>query len=223
MRIATQPNSVLPTLSELWSGMRCPHEETCACRVGYACPQAKSSSPDSESEFPMLHLAGCSFRNPSCCCRILDEIEAVANQYLEIGNVTAPPVPIDLIRQFDTDRPIEIREVPLKACYGASWFLGDEWVIHLNKNTTPNENRFTTFHEGFHIVCQNSGFRLSHSNDLCKPLGERLADHFAASILMPRSMVISMWPEVHNINEIAMTFRVPKGIASERLKRLVAL
>lgn len=220
--MTTQPNSVLPTLSELWSGTRCPHEETCACRVGNSCPQAKSDQFESESEFPMLHLAECSFRNPSCCCRILEEIEYVADQYLGIGHVIAPPVPTDLVKQFDLNRHIEIRKVPLKACYGASWFLGDEWVIHLNENTAPSENRFTTFHEGFHIICQNSGFRWSHSNDLCKPLGEHLADYFAASILMPRNMVTDIWPEIQNIEEMAAMFGVPKGVASKRLNRLVA-
>ena len=73
----------MATLGELWVGKRCPHESLCACRKGSWCPEAKVDSD--EPHYPMIDLAGCSFAFDRCCCRVLEEIEILAGEYLERG------------------------------------------------------------------------------------------------------------------------------------------
>jgi len=155
-----------------------------------------------------------------CCCRVLKEIEALASGYLRQAGVEKPPVPMDVIHLCDPVRPIELRPFPLKAYFGCAWFLGNEWVVHLNSNNALDVNRFTAFHEGFHIVCSNSGLSFSKVNDPCKPLGERLADYFAASILMPRPFVTEVWPRVRSVRKMSKMFEIPEPIMRDWLTRL---
>ena len=210
----------LATLVDLWSGKNCPHEKECACRAGNWCPKAKSKLPDEKSDYPILHLAGCSLGYAHCCCRILDEVEILANEYLKRAGIDEPPVPIDIINLFDAHRPIEIRPLSLKAYLGCTWFLGDEWVIHLNANEAPFVNRFTAFHEGFHILCGNRGIAFKQAGERYKPLSERLADYFAASILMPKSLIFEVWPTVTSVGAMARIFGVPRPVMKKWLTRL---
>ena len=93
-------------------------------------------------------------------------------------------------------------------------------MVHLNANDPPDMNRFTAFHEGFHIVCRNSGLAFSQRDDFYQPVSERLADYFAASILMPRALVYEVWPEVQSLSKMATTFDVPELIMRDWLTRL---
>lgn len=212
------PRKSLATLVQLWSGKRCPHESVCACRTSEWCPKAKGELPD--DDYQMIHLAGCSFGYDHCCCRVLDEIESLANQYLEQAGIHKPPVPMDIIQLFDTKHPVEIRPLPMRRYLGCTWFVDDEWVIHLNEDNRPDINNFTAFHEGFHIVSGISGLAFSKKDDYRKPLNERLADYFAASISMPRSFIFDMWPEVKNVEKMASIFKVPESVMIEWLVRL---
>ncbi|MBT4510992.1 MAG: ImmA/IrrE family metallo-endopeptidase [Chloroflexi bacterium] len=217
---AIDPKKTLTTLVKLYSGNSCPHATECACRSSDWCPRSGNASSGEEQDYPMLHLAGCAMGHDRCCCRVLDEIELLAKAYLERAGVNRAPVPLELINLCDPRRPIELRPFPLKAYFGCAWFLGNEWVVHLNSNNEVEMNRFTAFHEGFHILCSTSGMSFSKVEDCYKPLSERLADYFAASILMPRHMVHEMWPKVKNIEEMALIFDVPEGVMEDWLIRL---
>lgn len=220
MKKTVEPKKALHTLIKLWSGKCCPHEKECACRTSSWCPKAKGKLSDGGFDYPMLHLVGCSLGYNHCCCRVLDEIEALANEYLKQANVSEPPVPLDVVNLFDSHRPIELRPLPLRAYFGCTWFLGKEWVIHLNTNDSPVVNKFTAFHEGFHIISRNCGLAFSRAGDGYKPLSERLADYFAASILMPRAFVCRFWPEVQSLSEMASIFGVPEPVMKNWLTRL---
>lgn len=218
--VVASPSRVLPTLGQLSSGLRCPNEDACVCRISDWCRQTRRRYVhDGPEEMPLSHLAGCYFRNPACCCQVLDEIEKLAKKYVMQAGIEGPPVPIDLISLFDTRRPIEFRSLPLKHCFGAAWLLDDEWVIHLNANVTFAERRFTAFHEGFHIICRNSGMRISHTEDSVRPLGERLADYFASCVLLPWDFIADLSPAELYPERIAKTFHVPEHIARARLMR----
>jgi hypothetical protein len=217
---AVEPGKAMPTLKELWSGKCCPHETECACRTGGWCPEARARPPEAEQEYPMMYLAGCSFAYNHCCCRVLDEIEDLAAEYLRQADVSGPPVPVDVINLFDQRRPIEIRFLPLRRFLGCTWLVEKEWVVHLNSNASPEVNNFTAFHEGFHIICGNSGLAFSRAGRRYRPVSERLADYFAASILMPRNSVRGIWPEVKDIGRMAGIFKVPEPVMKDWLTRL---
>ena len=82
MSRAVEPEKEMPTLAQLWSGKCCPHETECACRTSDLCPEAKRKQTDSESDYPMTYLTGCSFAYDHCCCRVLDEIEELADSVI---------------------------------------------------------------------------------------------------------------------------------------------
>jgi len=218
-----EPKKALPTLAMLWSGKYCPHETSCACRQSGWCPEARREQPDGEHNYPMLHISGCSFSYNHCCCRVLDEIEQLANRYLDQAGVREPPVPLDIIHLFDRQRAIEIRPLPLRRFLGCTWLVEEDWVIHLNSNSSPEVNNFTAFHEGFHIVCGNSGLAFRQAGERYKKANERLADYFAASILMPRKFVDKLWPGVKNTDRMASIFHVPPPVMKDWLVRLHAV
>ena len=141
----------MATLYQNWVGERCLYEERCACRQGSWCPQ--SQQLDNKNNHPMLHLAGCSFASDHCCCQILKEIETLADEYLKQAGVTEPPVPYDIISLFDTQRPIEIRYLPLKRYHGCTWNIDRQWVVYINEDLRSETRHFTAFHEGFHVIC----------------------------------------------------------------------
>lgn len=216
-----EPRKSMPTLARLWSGEYCPHEDECDCRTGSRCPEAgRKRHPGGGNNYPMTYLAGCSFSYEQCCCRVLDEIENLANQYLERAGINGPPVPIDIIHLFDTQRPIEIRPLPLRRFLGCTWLVDKEWVIHLNSNASAEVTHFTAFHEGFHIICGNSGLAFKRAGERYKKVSERLADYFAASVLMPRNFIFRLWPEVKDITMMAGIFGVPQSVMKDWLIRL---
>jgi hypothetical protein len=215
-----EPKRALPTLAKLWHGKYCPHETECACRTSSWCPEGKRIQADGERNYPMTHLAGCSFSYVRCCCRVLDEIEELANEYISQAGVSEPPVPTDIISLFDKQRPIEIRQLPLRRFHGCTWLVDEEWVVHLNSNAEPKEANFTVFHEGFHIICHNFGLAFRRVEERNKKVSERLADYFAASVLMPRNFIYRLWPEINDPTKMADIFSVPQLVMEDWLTRL---
>jgi Zn-dependent peptidase ImmA (M78 family) len=151
---------------------------------------------------------------------VLDEIEDLADKYLKQAGFTEPPVSMDIISLFDPKRPVEIRPVPLRRFLGCTWLVDKEWVIHLNSNLSHEENLFTAFHEGFHVICGNSGLAFRRAGERYKKVSERLADYFSASILMPRNFVYSLWPIVEDPIQMASIFGVPQSVMNDWLTRL---
>ncbi|UCH42601.1 MAG: ImmA/IrrE family metallo-endopeptidase [Dehalococcoidales bacterium] len=145
--------------------------------------------------------------------------EKLAKKVRDLGNIHSPPVPDVLIALFDTDRSIEVREVPLNVYHAAIWRFSDRWVVHLNENDTPARKRFSLFHEAFHILahCKTSPvFKKIGSNK--GSFNEFLADHFAGCLMMPPEWAREKWPECHDIDKMSEIFGIPKSIAWLGLK-----
>ena len=150
--------------------------------------------------------------------RIFQLVEKLAHKYLKMGNLHSPPVPAVLVALCDKT-PIEVREVPLKAYHGAIWRLRNSWIIHLNENDTPARKKFSLFHEAFHILAHSKatpvfrkiGFKQGSFNEL-------LADHFAGCILMPPEWAREKWAEVHDLDQMAEIFQIPKPVVWFGLK-----
>jgi hypothetical protein len=166
----------------------------------------------SKFEFPKCHRSG----------RIFRLVGRLANRYQEEAGIGRLPVPTDLITQDCNHLPIEVRRVPLKANHGAVWQLSDCWLVHLNSNDTPARQRFTLYHEIFHILAHYKGTpvfkKTGHSHE--GAFNELLADHFAGVILTPPELVRKTWPEVKDISQMAAIFNVPKPVLWIALKGL---
>jgi len=94
------------------------------------------------------------------------------------------------------------------------WRLSDCWIVQLNSNDTPVRQRFTLYHEIFHILAHCKAIPVFKKTS-CGQEGsfnELLADHFAAVILMPRDLVAERWPQVKDLSQMATTFDVPRSV-----------
>jgi Zn-dependent peptidase ImmA (M78 family) len=146
----------------------------------------------------------------------------LAIKYQAKAGIDRLPVPNDLITQAADNLPIEVRQVPLKAYHGAVWRLSDCWLIHLNSNDTPARQRFTLYHEIFHILahCKATPVFKKTSHSHKGTFNELLADHFAAIILLPENWVKEKWLELKDVSQMAAIFDVPKPIMYLGLKAM---
>ena len=215
--------------SELWSylnssdGMHCPFYEHCHVRlIGKWCLDDERERLDQILDSERYRLNDLRFIGCGTCGRIFKMVEMLAWRYLKKGGVRSPPVPTEIVSLMDQERPIQLRPVRLVAHHGAVWRLKDEWVIHLNKDETSNIQRFTIFHEAFHILARRKttpAFRKKRGPRET-PFKELLANYFAACILMPDEWVKETWAEVKDINQMAEFFAVPETAMGIRLKHL---
>ncbi len=155
-------------------------------------------------------------------CRIFTKLEMLAQRWLEKGKVHCPPVPTELIWLADEERPIEVRQLLLKAYHGAIWQVDGRWIVYLKESDTIARRRLTLFHEIFHILAHNN-----KTSPVFKKRGitqgsfnEMLADCFAVYILMPREWVKEKWADVKDLDKMVKIFDVPKPAMCVRLKRL---
>ncbi len=188
----------------------CPGEETCPCPKGKWCRQKRERAVKGHHDYRMMTLEGCEDGHCDQPCTMLTNVEQLAGDILARASVTAPPVPLDLLKSFDPTRRLEIRLLPLHAHYGATWLVDDEWVMHLNSNQSPAVNRFVAFHEGYHILHRTPAFRAADVADGCRTFCEEIADYFAASMLMPTNWVLDLWPRIQDADAMARLFDVPE-------------
>jgi len=214
--------------AELWSyvsrgdGMSCPLYDHCQFRKrGVWCPDDDRERLNRLVDKRRFNLRDYDFikARRGRGCRLGQLVETLADTYLKMENVRCPPVSTGLVMLFDQQHTIEVRQLPLKAYHGAIWHHNNEWVIQLKDSDASATNRFTLFHEAFHILahCRTSPvFRKRGS--IVGTFNELLADYFATCMLMPREWVVKKWAEVKDLDRIAKVFAVPKSAMCIRLR-----
>jgi len=223
--------------SELWSfvnagdGKNCPGFDSCLSqRDGLGCfnnaeQRAKNRSihlfvDRDDLDFSLAttfpRLNSCPQRG-----RMTALVRKLAQKYYEErwdGNL---PVPDNLITTSPDGIPIDVRHVPLKANHGAVWRMDDGWVIYLNSDSSPARQRFTLYHEIFHIMAHSNGnASFKHSDDDEIYFNEFLADHFAGAILTPLDVVRKKWSEVKDVLKMAQLFNIPAPIIYGKLRAM---
>jgi hypothetical protein len=223
--------------SELWSylsigdGTHCPLYLSCRTREdGVKCLNVDEQYSKSLNEFidndepEPSSLASAEFNFPTCprTGRIFWLVRKLASRFQEEAGIERLPVPNDLITHTDDNLPIEVRRVPLKAYRGAVWQLSNCWVVQLNSNNSPARQRFTLYHEIFHILAHSKATPVFKKAGYGRAgsFNEILADHFAAACLLPSKWVKKLWPEVKDVSQMAAIFEVPKPIVWLALKHL---
>jgi Zn-dependent peptidase ImmA (M78 family) len=223
--------------SELWyylssgDGTHCPLYSSCRLRRdGARCISVDEKLNKSLNEFidkdepEPGSLASAELNFPNCrrSGRIFWLVRKLANKFQEEARIDRPPVPNNLITHAADNLPIEVRQIPLKAYRGAVWKLSDCWVVQLNSNNSPARQRFTLFHEIFHILAHNKATPVFKKVG-CGQKGsfnEILADHFSGACLLPEEWVKKTWPEVKDVRRMATIFVVPKPIVWFTLKHM---
>jgi len=214
--------------SELWSyvsssdGEHCPLYSHCQARQsGKWCVDENIERVKPLLEKCRLNLSDCAFIKPVSTCRVFQLVEMLAQAWQLRGRVRCPPVPTGLVSLADEQHPIEVRVLPLKAYHGAIWGLREGWVIQIKKNAPSAANRFTIFHEAFHILAHCKATPVFRRRGTVRgSFNELLADYFAICVLMPKEWVKEKWTEFHDLNKMAKLFDVPKPAMCVSLKRL---
>jgi hypothetical protein len=145
--------------------------------------------------------------------RIFQLVTNLAEKYRNGWREGSLPVPDDLITQANDNLPIEVRYIPLKTLHGAVWKTENSWVVQINKCETPARQRFTLYHEIFHILahCETTPVFKNPGSTRGK-FNEVLADHFSAQILLPSECVVAKWQELKDIRRMAVLFSVPQPV-----------
>jgi len=127
---------------------------------------------------------------------------------------TDTPASIDILSQLPRLHVQRDRALP-NTVAGSSHWTGTDWLICLNQNHPEKRQRFTAFHELFHII-EHAVRRFEAS-----AAAEVLADHFAACVLMPRPAVKRAWCSgTQDLGELADIFAVSQSAMRVRLVKL---
>jgi hypothetical protein len=216
--------------TELWSyvssgdGKSCPLSNCCQrMKRGGWCQDVNKEDLNRFLDQRQFNFHSCDFIGSEAegICRLYQLVERLAQKYLKIAEVCFPPVPTQIVTLFDQQHRVEVHKLPLKVYHGAIWHHKDSWIIQVKGSDVSATQRFTIFHESFHIlahsrtspVFRKRGSMMGSSNEL-------LADCFASCILMPREWVKEKWTEVKDLEGMAEIFAVPKSAMCIRLKWL---
>ena len=146
--------------------------------------------------------------------------ELQANKLREHFALEGAELPSELISElprisvgYDHDMPVS----------GSTHWNGHHWVIVLNAAESATRQRFSLMHEFKHIVDHTTRHRL-YGNDtdpLAIERAERVADYFAACLLMPKRWVKRYWGErIQTMSGLADQF----GVSTQAMRyRLVQL
>jgi hypothetical protein len=215
---------------ELWSyvgsgdGTCCPLYNCCSRKErGGWCPDESKEDFNRLLDEREFNFHSCDFIESEAegTCRLNQLVQMLALKYLKIAGVCGPPVPTRIVTLFNQHHEVEVRQLPLKVYHGAIWHHKDSWIIQVKDSDVSATQRFTIFHEFFHILAHSRTspvFRKRGS--IIGSFNELLADYFAACILMPREWVEEKWTKIKDLDKMAEIFAVPKSAMCLRLRWL---
>ena len=119
--------------------------------------------------------------------------ELQANRLLEHFEITDAHVPSELVTEFPR---IQVRyEHGLPVSGSAHWEAG-RWIITLNADEPWARRRFSLMHEFKHVLDHTNKQDLYGDvdhDDKASERSERVADHFAGCLLMPKRRLKGLW------------------------------
>jgi Zn-dependent peptidase ImmA (M78 family) len=150
----------------------------------------------------------------------LQVAERQANRLLALHDIHGPAVPIEIV----TEQPrisVELSyELPTS---GSAYWNGRTWVIAINASEFALRQRYTLLHEYKHIL--DHPFRHLGSahgaSALSSDMQERVADYFAACVLMPKAWVKAAYcGGLQDVARLADRFEVSPKAMNYRLNEL---
>jgi hypothetical protein len=139
--------------------------------------------------------------------------EHQAAKLLRLRGVDDCPVPEEVISHL---AHIEVARMDGMRSSGFAKWYGGRWHIVVNADHARVRQRFTIAHELWHV--------LEHPFSAYAPredIAERLADHFAACVLMPKIWVKRQWGAgIHDTNALARCFGVSRPAMRWRIDEL---
>jgi Zn-dependent peptidase ImmA (M78 family) len=145
--------------------------------------------------------------------------ELQANRLLEHFAIETAAVHDEIVTELPRIRIERAHGLPVS---GAAHWNGRYWVISLNADDHPLRQRFSLMHEFKHILDHATAGHLDdHWPSGAHGQAERVADYFAACLLMPKRVVKRLWCEgPQSIECLADRLRVSPAALRYRLDQL---
>ena len=146
--------------------------------------------------------------------------ELQANRLLENFDVRTKAVPSEVITDLPRIRLERERGLPVS---GSAHWNGRYWIITVSADDHPLRQRFSLMHEFKHIIDHTTKDFLYRDRPSMSAheQAERVADYFAACLLMPKRVVKRLWGEGHqNIMGLSETLQVSPAALRFRLDQL---
>lgn len=146
-------------------------------------------------------------------------VTLLTEKILRQSSCLRPPVPSNLVGLFDPGRHVHIQAIRCNGRRGGLWFQDGEWLIQVNAREPERAQRFTIFHEGFHILRQTGVLAVASDDPAAV---EWLADRFAACLLMPEGWMREVATRVKRCRAMTMAgvFQVSQSAMRIRLAEL---
>jgi IrrE N-terminal-like domain len=118
--------------------------------------------------------------------------ELQANTLLRLFQIDTAAVPEELVSEFPRVRVIRADGLPVS---GAAHWNGRHWIITVNGDEPLGRQRFSLMHEFKHVLDHTTKEFLYHDRPFqtAGEQAERVADYFAACLLMPKKVVKRLW------------------------------
>lgn len=159
-------------------------------------------------------------RRPLTYAEALLVAEHQASRLLEWWDQTEAPVPDEVVTELPRLKVSLLADMPVS---GSSHWTGSHWQIVLRAGDHPRRRRFSLAHELKH--CLDHPYREFIYAGLLDRLQEaqveRIADRFAAGLLMPKRLVISAFTSgEQDLHQLARHFDVSPRAMRIRLEHL---
>jgi Zn-dependent peptidase ImmA (M78 family) len=146
--------------------------------------------------------------------------ELQANRLLELFSIRGPVVPSEIVTEipriqvrYDYDLPVS----------GSTHWENGHWVITIHGNEPVVRQRFSLMHEFKHVLDHTTTHWLygdTSTDPAAADRAERVADHFAACLLMPKRWLKSSWVKTQSVPRLANRLGVSGRALSIRLWHL---
>ena len=152
----------------------------------------------------------------------LQRAELQASRLLSLHGVTRPGVPTEIVTELPRISVVQCFDLPAS---GSAHWDGHDWVISLNAAEYDLRRRFSLMHEFKHVL-DHPTRHLIHGDRRSKltaeQMAEKVADYFAACVLMPKTWVKAAFcnQRVQSIEKLAEMFQVSSKAMSFRLNQL---
>lgn len=146
--------------------------------------------------------------------------ELQANRLLEHFAITSPAVPDEIVSELPRIKVDYESGLPVS---GSAHWNGRYWVITLSADEPRSRQRFSLMHEFKHVLDHTTKDFLyqDHPASSADEHAERVADYFAACLLMPKRVVKQLWfAGPQSIEHMADKLRVSPAAARYRLAQL---
>jgi Zn-dependent peptidase ImmA (M78 family) len=146
--------------------------------------------------------------------------ELQANRLLLHFAIETNAVPEEVVSELSRVRIVREYGLPVS---GAAHWNGRYWVITLNADEPIFRQRFSLMHEFKHILDHTTKEFLYHDRPFhtADQQAERVADYFAACVLMPKRVIKRLWCQGNqNLLELATTLLVSTRALRFRLEQL---